>query len=242
MKRFDYEIIDSTNEEAKRKIIAGETGDFLLIAKEQTAGKGRKGRNFYSPKNTGLYMSFVHVGYEALENSVSVTTATSVIVRNAIKHAFSIECDIKWVNDLYFKGKKICGILCECVLPDSNRKETGIIVGIGINICTKDFPKELTEKAGALVENEDFEYIEKLISYISKELENYFVNPSEYRYIEEYRLHSCCIGKNVEISDATGVINKGIVKGFTDEGHLILEDYEGKEHILSSGEISLMVL
>ena len=242
MKRFDYEIIDSTKEEAKRKIIAGETGDFLLIAKEQTAGKGRKGRNFYSPKNTGLYMSFVHVGYEALENSVSVTTATSVIVRNAIKHAFFIECDIKWVNDLYFKGKKICGILCECVLPDSNRKETGIIVGIGINICTKDFPKELTEKAGALVENEDFEYIEKLISYISKELENYFENPSEYRYIEEYRLHSCCIEKNVEISDATGVINKGIVKGFTDEGHLILEDYEGKEHILSSGEISLMVL
>lgn len=241
MKRFDYEIIDSTNEEAKRKIIAGETGDFLLIAKEQTAGKGRKGRDFYSPKNTGLYMSYVHVGSERIEDTVSVTTATSVIVRNAIKNVYDKDCGIKWVNDLYYEGKKVCGILCECMLPDKETKLTGIIVGIGVNLSTVDFPEELSEKAGGLDCVNIKELRADLIDEICYKLETYFVNPRKYDYIGDYRKYSCALNKTVDISDATGVVTQGVVKGFSDEGYLLLEENDGSINVISSGEISLII-
>ena len=98
--------IDSTNEEAKRRIVKGVNEDFVLIARMQTSGKGRKGRSFYSPLDTGIYLTYTHFTEESIEASLKTTVATSVIVKNSIKEATGLNCGIKWVNDLYLNGKK----------------------------------------------------------------------------------------------------------------------------------------
>lgn len=154
-----FEEIDSSNEEAKRRIAEGANEDFALVSKAQTAGKGRKGRSFYSPKDTGIYLTFVHFSDNNVEDDLSVTVCSSVLVKNAIKESLNIECGIKWVNDLYYKEKKICGILCECVLKGSlNNAKNAIIVGIGINLSTSDFPEEIMDKAGSLIDNKKYNH------------------------------------------------------------------------------------
>lgn len=240
MKKFEYELIDSTNEEAKRKILAGESGDFIIIANGQAKGKGRKGREFYSPVDTGIYMSYVNVYNKPVEEVVKVTCATAVIVRNAIKEVYDKECGIKWVNDLYYEGRKVCGILCECILPDAERSSTGIIVGIGINISTSEYPEEIANKAGSLGADKESNKKKELIDCVSEGLRNFFCNPEGFEFIEEYCKHSVCIGREVVLSDASGSEIQGKITGFTDEGYLILEKDNSEMTVISSGEISVI--
>ena len=136
--------IDSTNEEAKRRIKGGATEDFVLVARKQTAGKGRKGRSFYSPKDTGIYLTYTHFTDEAAENVLKVTVVASVIAAKTIKDTLNLDCGIKWVNDLYLNGKKVSGTLCEYIFKGTYENEkNAVIVGIGINLSTEDFPEEI---------------------------------------------------------------------------------------------------
>ncbi len=241
MKRFDYSIIDSTNEEGKRKIIAGETGDFLLVAKEQSNGKGRKGREFFSPKDTGIYMTYVHVGNENINEMLKITCATAVIVRDSIASIYNIDCSIKWVNDLYLNNRKVCGILCECILPTKEREEYGFVVGIGINISTNEFPDDIADKAGSICINDDSNMKDKLIDSICKGLKEFFDMPEQFEFIEEYKKHSMCINKEVELIDALGEQRKAYVCDISNEGHLIVKNPDGREEEISTGEISLKI-
>ena len=154
-----FDEIDSTNEEAKRRISDGQKEDFVLVARMQTAGKGRKGRSFYSPMDTGIYLTYTHFTDDSVEQSLKTTVATSVIARNAIKEATGLDCGIKWVNDLYLNGKKVCGILCECILKNTyDNDKNALIIGIGINLTTSDYPEEISDKAGSILDNSDFDY------------------------------------------------------------------------------------
>ncbi|MBO4346516.1 MAG: biotin--[acetyl-CoA-carboxylase] ligase [Lachnospiraceae bacterium] len=247
--------IDSTNDEAKRRVLKGNNEDFTLVASSQTAGKGRKGRSFYSPKDTGLYLTFTHFSEEGLEDNLKVTTASSVIVRRAIKNVLNIDCGIKWVNDLYYNDRKICGILCECMLKDSfGTDRNAIITGIGINLSTECFPEEISSKAGSLIDRSKSEYSDgndfisidvirkKLADEIVSGLKDFFLNRDLSAYMDEYLSASLVVGKEVELSDAKGVFAKGIVKGFTNEGELILKEKDDSIKIINSGEISLVIL
>ena len=143
---FYYPTIDSTNTQAKRLLKEGEKPPFLVVASEQTAGRGRQGKSFYSPKNTGIYLSLV-ISEKADEDMVSVTTAASVAVCRAVEKLTDEKPEIKWVNDVYVNGKKVCGILCESVLDGQD--SASVIIGIGVNITTSHFPSEI-ENAGSL--------------------------------------------------------------------------------------------
>ena len=238
--------IDSTNEEAKRRVLKGINEDFALVASCQTAGKGRKGRSFYSPKNTGLYLTYTHLTDNKLEDNLRVTVASSVIVRRAIQKVLNIDCGIKWVNDLYYKNKKICGILCEAMLKDSfNIDHNAIIVGIGINLSTNDFPEDISNKAGALLYGSS-EIIDNIRQNIAKEivsgLKEYFKYNDLFQYMDEYRQSSIVIGKKVKLNDAGGEFAEGIVEGFTDSGEMILLDDNKGRIIVDSGEISLIIV
>ena len=154
--------IDSSNEEAKRRIISGEKEDFVIVARKQTAGKGRKGRSFYSPKDTGIYLTFTHFTSSSVEESLSVTIASSVIVYRVLKEVLGTDCKIKWVNDLYFCERKVCGILCEWSMGNAFEGiENAIVTGIGINISTDDFPDEIRQKAGSLINDKSLFINEK---------------------------------------------------------------------------------
>lgn len=235
--------IDSTNEEAKRRILAGACNDFVLLARKQTAGKGRKGRSFYSPKDTGIYFTFVHFTDDSPETVLKVTVAASVIAANAIKDALNIDCKIKWVNDLYFNNKKVSGTLCELILKDTmNNSRNAVIVGTGINLCTEDFPDELSGIAGSLKEKiANPGSIDDIVIGYANGLHKFFATNDLKPLMHLYKESSLVIGKEVELSDASGFLDKGIVTDFDEEGAIIIRNLLGEIKRFDSGEISLII-
>lgn len=228
-----YDSIDSTNTQAKRLINEGETGNMLLVAKEQTAGRGRQGKSFYSPADTGIYLSFVTHPMDSLQSAVTATTAAAVAVCRALEKLTDKKPKIKWVNDVYIDGKKICGILTEAVTDFETQTVTSVIIGIGVNITTQTFPDDVTN-AGAISCNVSRA---ALAAEIANQLNK--INTGRYEdFISYYRSHSMIIGekinfiKNGESTPATAV-------AIDSRGGLEVELADGSHTVLRSGEISI---
>ena len=227
-----FDEIDSTNTEAKRMVTDGFFGDALLVAHTQTAGRGRMGRSFYSPLATGAYFSILHTLTTPLYDAVAITSAASVAVMRAIKALAGVQAQIKWVNDLYYNDKKICGILTEAV---SSGESTHVIVGIGINLNTADFPEELAEIAGSLGAQVD---VAELIAQIYREIALYLQNPTGREWLDDYRAHSCVLGKRVAwVSKETS--REGFAESIDADGALLIRAENGELIRLHTGEISL---
>lgn len=224
--------IDSTNSEAKRRA-AATIAPLLIVAEHQSEGRGRMGRNFYSPEGTGIYMSLLYKTKEPLCDAVSITTATSVAVARSIEEASGKEVGIKWVNDLYMDEKKICGILCESVFGESGNS---IIIGIGINIETVNFPDEIKDIAASTGKLSCSR--SRLVALISDRLLEFIEKPDK-SYIEEYRKRSILDGKRVFATSGESVIH-GKVLGIDDDGGLILlPDGKTAPTVIRSGEVSV---
>ncbi|MBQ9773588.1 MAG: biotin--[Clostridia bacterium] len=230
-----FETIDSTNNEAKRMCLDGYAGRLLLAADRQSGGRGRMGRSFYSPAQTGAYFSILYTPVSPLFSAVSVTGAAAVAVMRAIRDLTGKQTQIKWVNDLYLDDKKVCGILAEAV---SQGAQTQVIVGIGINLTTKDFPQELSAIAGAL--GGDAVDRERLIAAVYEELEPYLEDPADRSYLAEYRAHSAVLGREITWS-ADGTVKRGIATAIDDDGALLVRAENGREERLFSGEISVRI-
>ena len=153
-----YREAGSTNQLAKQAAVSGEAGHgSFVIAQQQTAGRGRRGRSFYSPEDAGLYLSVVlEPKGETLQESLLLTTAAAVAVYKAVQKVCGISLDIKWVNDLYFHGRKVCGILTEAITDFESGNIEYAIVGIGLNLycAAVGYPEELQGIAGALYPDE----------------------------------------------------------------------------------------
>ena len=227
-----FEEIDSTNLEAKRMADVVENEAVLLLAESQTAGKGRMGRRFYSPQKTGLYMSYMYTPETDFSDSVTVTAAAAVAVSRAINKLTDLEPQIKWVNDIYINGKKVCGILTEAVTG----KTVKIIVGIGVNITTQSFPEEIEGIADSLKISVDRN---ELAACIVKELQALISELSERTFIEEYRRRSCVLGREVLFSK-NGEEYFGKAIDIDRDGGLAVETEAGKI-TLNTGEITLRV-
>lgn len=235
-----FDTIDSTNEYVKRCFPLGEK-KLVVVADSQTDGKGRKGRSFYSPSDTGLYMSFGIRCFGEFCNVLKVTTAASVIIAKAIKSTVGVDVGIKWVNDIYYKKRKVCGILSECVIGQDS--SYNIVVGIGVNLCTSDFPDDLSSKAASLLDDDlNIQVIKKeMIKFIVSELCRFFENPESFDYMEDYRKMSCILGKFVALKDAKGQFAEGIAVDFDDSGAIYLEK-DGSVSKFNNGELSLNIV
>ena len=227
-----FDEIDSTNTEAKRMVLDGFLGDALLVAHHQTAGRGRMGRSFYSPLQTGAYFSILHTLKTPLCDAVAITCAASVAVMRAIRTLTGIQTDIKWVNDLYYNGKKICGILTEAI---SAGESTHVIVGIGINLNTADFPEELASIAGSLHVQID---AAKLIAEVYRQIAFYLQDASNREWLEDYRKYSMVLGHRVTWSDAKGP-KTGVAEAIDEDGALLIREENGNLIRLHTGEISI---
>ena len=227
-----FDEIDSTNTEAKRMALDGFAGEALLVAHSQTAGRGRMGRNFYSPAQTGAYFSILHTLNAPLYDAVAITSAASVAVMRAIRTLAGIQTDIKWVNDLYYNGRKVCGILTEAI---SIGESTHVIVGIGINLDTTDFPEELAAIAGSLNTRID---TANLIAEIYRQITLYLKDSSNREWLEDYRKHSMVLGKRVSWGNAESM-QTGVAESIDEDGALIIEDESGNLIRLHTGEISI---
>lgn len=228
-----YPSVDSTNNVCKRLLAEGKEGEFLVVANEQTAGRGRQGKSFYSPADTGIYFTLVTRPYLPLQNAVTATTAAAVAVCRAIEKLTDKKPEIKWVNDVFVDGKKICGILTEAITNFEEGVVDSVIVGIGINVNTGTFPDELVQ-AGCL--NAKVNRSE-LVAAICDELLK--ITGGDYKsFIDYYRHHSMVIGREINFIK-NGVVTKATAVAIDENGGLEVE-LEDKSHIvLRSGEISL---
>lgn len=232
-RRIILDETDSTNSYAKRLIAGGFKGEAVITAKRQTSGRGRQGKSFYSPDGTGLYMSVILRPDASGGQFTLLTAATAVAVCEAIEGHTALTPEIKWVNDIYIGGRKVCGILCESVFSEG--RLDAVVAGIGINLTTTDFPPELDTVAGSLGFDKDSE---ALTQAIADRLFELCGKLSELSFMQYYRSHSCVIGKDITFTDA-GVTYQARALSIDDGGGLRVSLPNGQQKLLSGGEISL---
>lgn len=243
---FLYDEIDSTNSQAKRyaaevaDAVGGAPCPALFVARRQTAGRGRLGRSFYSPLDSGLYMTLLWRNDGSLNEAVAVTGAAAVATARAIAAVSGAEVGIKWVNDLYLRDRKLCGILAESTTPRPN--ETYIAVGIGINLTTPAFPADLRAPAISLSEVlppdtpiDPALLCGRVTGELLSLLDSHALTAPE--TLEEYRRRLILCGRRVTAvrGDETW---EGVVRGVDDDYGLLLDTPSGLL-TLHSGEVSL---
>lgn len=227
------DVIPSTNDLAKS--LNGIDGNVLITAEGQTLGRGRMGRNFYSPTGTGAYFTLRIRGERPFSEGVKFTPLASVAVCKAIENLTDKKPGIKWVNDVYVDNKKACGILTEAI--SDGDKITDVIIGIGVNLTNEAFPKDLPI-AGNVCEGKLKR--EAIISAIVCEIlqETPFITQN--RHIPYYRAHSLALGKNITYY-LNGTANEGVAMDVDDEGGLIVLTPSGNMVTLTGGEITLRI-
>jgi len=250
-----YETIDSTNSEASRQLdfVSSVPGGFtgltkkVIYAGSQSSGRGRLGRPFFSP-DTGLYMSLIYETSSDKNFDPAVyTAAAAVAVCRSLKKLYGKDALIKWVNDIFIDGKKVCGILAEGKIDISTGRVGAVIVGIGINLFTayENFPEEFRARAGSVLENGKNADIHLLCREISKVLFDIYDSPDKLPDVmAEYRSLSNLMGQKVMVAP---VINKdagryeALVTDITPDARLEVQLENGEKRLLSSGEVSLHI-
>lgn len=226
---------DSTNNYIKENINIIKPNT-LVIAKKQSSGRGRRGRSFISPEG-GLYLSILVDTNGNLNGSSYPTVATAVSVSHTLEECYGLSCDIKWVNDIYIKNRKLCGILCETTTI-KNR----IIIGIGINIITpkNGFANEIANIATSLSEHIEVfnlsEFVAKLYDGITAFAPEFDIKS----IINEYRKKSCVIGKEIYVLKNDNFINARAVD-ITDSASLVVEYPDRTTETLFYGDISIKI-
>lgn len=210
----------------------------VVIASRQTAGKGRRGRTFYSPDSTGLYMSIILYPDMSICEAGNITAATAVALSEAIEYVTGNKAQIKWVNDIFTDGKKVCGILAESSLNIEKDRLNYAVVGIGVNILPPQngFPPELNKIAGAISDS----LVDR--SFFAATVINFFDEVySEMKtkaFLSEYKNRQLILGKNINVIKSGSVIPAKAVD-IDDECRLVVE-YENKiTEALYSGEVSV---
>ena len=229
-----YDTVDSTNTEAKRYTLDGGETPAVFLAETQTAGRGRMGRSVFSPDGTGIYLTVLRRCEGALSDGVLLTTAAAVAVRRAILRVTGISTEIKWVNDLLLNGKKVAGILAESFPHEG---QLYLILGVGVNLSTADFPEELSSVAGSLRPGENG-LRNELAAALANELLSLGWAPSPDSFIDEYRAASAVLGKRVTYL-RNGIRREGIASEIDGRGRLTVVHDDGSRVLLSEGEITL---
>ena len=232
------EEIDSTNRFAKELAWQGEAEGTLIIANVQNAGRGRMGRSFYSPAKQGIYMSIILRPHLSIEQSLRVTSCTAVAVARAIEKVSSLSAQIKWVNDVFVNGKKVCGILAEAGFSGDSIYLSHIVLGIGVNVGKMTFPVDL-ENIATSIENEIGKKIsrEQLLAEIWNEFSILYRELEKGTFLKECKERSLLLGKQIKVMVGTeSYIARAV--DLNEEGHLIVEQ-AGKRIALQSGEVSV---
>lgn len=228
------EHCSSTQLDAKLGMEANHEGNTLYLANSQSAGKGRFGRSYYCPDQGGIYMS-LHLKPQLPPAELPpYTLMVAAAICKAIKNLTLIDVSIKWVNDIYYREKKIGGILTEAITSVETGLVTDVIIGVGFNMAISTFPEELKTKAGSLFEGPCPITRNSLISEIWKEFFQTDVDELVYLYKER----SLVLGRTVTFEQNQQTY-QGIAKDISDTGQLLVQLDKKKEIWLNSGEISL---
>lgn len=234
-----HEVVTSTNDLAKIYQVTHPQQSHLIIAKKQTKGRGRYGKSFHSSIANGLYMSvLIPIKDIDIENIPLITIATATAMSEAIEELYSKTLAIKWVNDLFFEGKKVSGILCEAISDLESRSISSVVIGLGLNLAGgfDQADEQVQSVAGTLFGEQlpkDFNYNELISLYLNKLL--IYINHLEKReFIPYYSNH--LLGINTKVSyQSNGQWYEGIIRGINHQGHLLVE-HEDEEIIELFGQ------
>ena len=239
-----YETIGSTNIEAKK--LAKRKGDaHVLIADMQTDGRGRLGRSFFSPDEKGIYLSYIKEIPEDAQNLPLLTSFAGLAVCRACESLlprFIQPLEIKWPNDIYIDGKKICGILTNLLTDAKKHKISHAIIGIGLNVNSdySDFPDDLKSKAGSIYSQTGIDLkCEDVCKAVVNELDKMFFDEKilelpQPKLFSLLKARSYTIGKTVQF-ECDGKILKGRATDINDDGSLKVAGMFGTKD-LSTGE------
>ena len=237
--------VDSTNLRVRERASVGEAEGLVVAASSQSAGRGRMGRSFFSPDGSGLYFSVLLRPRSDAAASLAITTAAAVAVCRAIEATFGIDAGIKWVNDIFVGGRKVCGILTEAALSVETGTLDYAVLGIGINVYepASGFPPEIAEVAGALISGERRPNARNaLLAAVLTEFFALYDRLVEKPQIEEYRRRCIALGRRVTVTSlACGDGREAVVEAITDDAALALRFDDGSRETLTSGEIRVRI-
>lgn len=236
-----FESVDSTNNVVKLMAEEGAEHGTVVVADVQTAGRGRIGREWTSPKNGGIWMSVLLRPDIRPENASRLTLVAAMAVRETLAKKTGVDCWIKWPNDIVTNGKKICGILTE--MKSQAGEVNYIVVGIGINVNIERFPEELTETASSLyIETgrsfERSEIIEEFGKSFAKYYDIFMLTQDMSVLMMEYNNCLANYNNKVKILDTRNTYT-GVSEGINEAGELLVRDETGNMNVVRTGEVSV---
>lgn len=235
-----FDTTDSTNTRAKKLAEEGSLHGTLVVADEQTGGRGRRGRDWESQKGISIYMSFVLKPEIEPGNASTLTLVTALAVAEGIEKTTGLHCQIKWPNDVVVNGKKVCGILTE--MSTQIDYINYIVIGIGINVQNESFPGELGKIATSLYlesgkKQNRAEIIEAVLEAFEKYYEIYLETQDMQKLVQPYNEKLANMKKQVRVLDPKEPY-EGKAMGITSKGELIVDTWEARK-LVSSGEVSV---
>lgn len=242
---FDIEVFDvvsSTNKIARQKASDGAREGSVYIASEQSEGRGRMGRSFFSPQGTGIYLSIVLRPKISVEDTPLITTAAAAAVACAVDFVSGKASKIKWVNDIFLFDKKVCGILTEAATAVEEGRLDYAVLGIGVNVYAPDngFPSEIENIAGSIFNTQKCNMKNILAAKILDNFFEYYKNIESRSFVDCYKEKQLAVGKDIIVISGDKKYNAKCI-GINDDCNLIAEKENGENVILTSGEISIRI-
>lgn len=235
------EITGSTNQDIKELAINGAVEGTVVRADMQTAGRGRRGRNWLSAKGDSLLFSLLLKPDISPDKASQITLLMALAVTKVLRDQYKIEACIKWPNDIVINSKKVCGILTE-LYPGSDGRFF-VIVGCGINVGQKEIPNELQDMATSLfLESKIVFAVEELLQGVLEEFEQYYdvflQSETLESFTDEYNAWLISRNKEVRVLDPKGDYS-GISKGINNKGELLVQLTDGSITEVYAGEVSV---
>ncbi|MGN0982787.1 MAG: biotin--[acetyl-CoA-carboxylase] ligase [Candidatus Limivicinus sp.] len=234
--------VDSTNNAIKRMAAEGAPQGRVLIANEQSAGRGRMGRSFFSPPGTGIYMSLLLRPHTDAQRATLVTASAAVAVAEAIEQLAGEPAQIKWVNDVLFHGRKVCGILTEAAMDFETGMIDYVVPGIGVNTAlpAEGFPPELQGIAGAAFGAQQVPELRcRLAAAILDRFMGYYACLGSRACYEAYKSRSVVLGKDVQLISPGREAVSARVLDIDEDFALVVRTGDGQIQRVNAGEISL---
>ena len=236
-----YKQLDSTNTEIARLAADGAVHGTVVVADAQTAGKGRRGRQWESPAGENIYLSILLRPDCVPEKAPMLTLVMAYSVAKLLRELGVEGVQIKWPNDLVLSGKKICGILTEMQLKDTEIDY--VVVGVGINVNTSNFPKELKDTATSLYLESGRTFdreimVESVVEHFGQAYQQ-FAEVQDLQFLrEEYNNMLVNVGREVRVLEP-GNEYKAYAQGINSEGELLVRTEDGEEKRIYAGEVSV---
>lgn len=236
-----WPCLTSTNDRARALAAEGAPAPALIAAREQTQGRGRRGRSFYSPPGSGLYFSVLLRPSLSSEDALLVTAAAAAAAQRALAR-LGPRTQIKWVNDLFLGGRKVCGVLTEAVFDLESGGLEYLTAGFGLNLTAPvgGFPEELAQTAGALFEGEPPVSAAEIAAAIAQEFAALVSSLPNNDFLSDYRAANLFSpGRTVTVLPSRGAPFSAVVEKIDDRARLVVRSDFGEQHTLCSGEAKL---